>query len=239
MSNAKTTDVTMAVYAEHWPANELESTISLCSRNHKIVHQGLWIQSGSLTSDGTYYKSGDGLYIPPDSLLIQPANASVNVLRFVFSTLPSDAESLTAQLMTPLDQAPPQDSLRLCKTFSAAPANAVLRLDQVDFQPGTVAYRHTHPGGGLRYLTLGSLRLEADHAVHTVMPGEAWFEGANSPVKAVSDTNQPSQFVRMMILPAEYQGRSSFTLASESDADKPRLQTNHRFFDMPISVEAP
>ena len=33
----------------------------------------------------------------------------------------------------------------------------LLRCDRVDFPPGGVAYRHTHPGPGIRYLLFGSI----------------------------------------------------------------------------------
>ena len=34
-------------------------------------------------------------------------------------------------------------------------AEWVLRCDRIDFPRGGVAYRHTHPGGGIRYLLFG------------------------------------------------------------------------------------
>ena len=40
----------------------------------------------------------------------------------------------------------------------------LMRHDRVDFRPGGVAYRHTHPGPGIRFLLHGSLRIEIGRA---------------------------------------------------------------------------
>ena len=37
----------------------------------------------------------------------------------------------------------------------------VMRCDRVDFPPGAIAYRHVHPGPGIRRLLHGELRIEA------------------------------------------------------------------------------
>ena len=63
----------------------------------------------------------------------------------------------------------------------------LMRHDRVDFPPGGVAYRHTHPGPGIRYLLYGSIRIDGpDGPARTFGPGEAWFEGADYPVLATA-----------------------------------------------------
>ena len=37
----------------------------------------------------------------------------------------------------------------------------LMRHDRIDFPPGGIAYRHTHPGPGIRYLLHGSIRIES------------------------------------------------------------------------------
>jgi hypothetical protein len=38
----------------------------------------------------------------------------------------------------------------------------IARCDRIDFPPGGVAYRHTHPGPGVRYLLEGALTIESE-----------------------------------------------------------------------------
>ena len=35
-----------------------------------------------------------------------------------------------------------------------------MRADRIDFPPGGIAYRHTHPGPGIRRLVMGTIRIE-------------------------------------------------------------------------------
>ena len=36
----------------------------------------------------------------------------------------------------------------------------IMRADRIDFPPGGIAYRHTHPGPGIRRLVMGTIRIE-------------------------------------------------------------------------------
>lgn len=108
---------------------------------------------------------------------------------------------------------------------------ALLRLDEVSFPPGAVAYRHTHPGPGFRYLRRGRLTLEAEHSF-TAVAGDWWFEPANAPVRATAGTDAETRFVRGIVLPADYLGKSSFTLCDPADAALERRQTTHRHVDL-------
>ena len=47
----------------------------------------------------------------------------------------------------------------------------VVRCDRIDFPPGGIAYTHTHPGPGIRYLLHGRLDIHTDGAVGLVRPG--------------------------------------------------------------------
>ncbi|HEY7621409.1 MAG TPA: hypothetical protein VH834_16635, partial [Solirubrobacteraceae bacterium] len=58
----------------------------------------------------------------------------------------------------------------------------LMRCDRVDFGPGGIAYRHTHPGPGIRYLLFGAITIDSLGAEHTFGPGEAWFERGPDPV---------------------------------------------------------
>ena len=49
----------------------------------------------------------------------------------------------------------------------------LMRCDRVDFPPGGIAYRHTHPGPGIRYLLFGRITIDSRGAEHTLRPGRA------------------------------------------------------------------
>jgi quercetin dioxygenase-like cupin family protein len=101
----------------------------------------------------------------------------------------------------------------------------VTRLDRVDFPPGGVAYRHVHPGPGIRWILHGELTIDrGDGAPHTYGSGEAWFEGADDPVLATASATEDTAFVRVLLLPAEWAGKRTIRYLDPTDEDKPRLQ---------------
>lgn len=120
---------------------------------------------------------------------------------------------------------------------SAGPA--FLRVDEVCFPVGAIAHRHTHAGSGYRHLVSGRLRIEAAGHAQDMEHGDSWFEPAQAPVRAVAlQTTGVTRFVRCMVVPPEYEGKSTFILADAADADLPRLQLTHRHIDQAIYVEA-
>ena len=110
----------------------------------------------------------------------------------------------------------------------------LMRHDRVDFPPGGVAYRHTHPGPGIRYLLFGSLRIDS-HG-RTYGPGEAWFEGAGDPVLATASETEKSAFVRVLLLPREWEGKRTIRYLDPADEEKPKLQRATIFLEQPISL---
>ena len=111
-----------------------------------------------------------------------------------------------------------------------------MRCDRVDFPPGGVAYRHTHPGPGIRCLLQGSIRIETAGHVATYGPFEAWFESGPEPVFAAADADEPTSFVRVMLLPREWEGRRTIQYVDPADADKPKTQRASVFLDQPIEL---
>lgn len=114
-------------------------------------------------------------------------------------------------------------------------ARWILRCDRVDFPPGGVAYRHTHPGPGIRRLLFGSIRIDADGHVADYGPSDAWFESGPSPVHATASATEASAFVRVMVLPAEWEGKRTISYVDPADAEKPKLQSAHVYFDRVIA----
>jgi quercetin dioxygenase-like cupin family protein len=100
----------------------------------------------------------------------------------------------------------------------------ILRCDRVDFPPGGIAYRHVHPGGGIRRILFGELTIDRDGDTRTYTAGESWHEGADDPVLATASASEDTAFVRVMLLPAEWAGRRTIRYVDPADEDKPRLQ---------------
>jgi cupin domain len=107
----------------------------------------------------------------------------------------------------------------------------IVRCDRIDFPPGSVAYRHTHPGAGIRRVLAGSIHIAAPGHSHTYGPGDAWFEAADYPVLATASGAEPTAFVRAMLLPAEWEGRRTIRYVDQADEGKPKLQRPTVFFD--------
>jgi quercetin dioxygenase-like cupin family protein len=111
----------------------------------------------------------------------------------------------------------------------------IMRNDRVDFDPGGIAYRHTHPGPGIRYLLFGQITIESEGAQHTYGPGEPWFERGPDPVLATTSPDEPTAFVRVMVLPAEWAGKRTIKYVDPADADKPKTQRATIFVEQPVT----
>lgn len=116
---------------------------------------------------------------------------------------------------------------------------ALLRVDEVCFPVGAVAHRHTHTGAGFRHLVRGLLRLETGDHNQTMGVGDSWFEPLGTSVRAVAMQDAGvTSFVRCMIVPLAFAGKSTCQLVDPADAAMPRLQMTHRHIDHPIQVDA-
>jgi len=112
----------------------------------------------------------------------------------------------------------------------------LLRCDRVDFPSAGVAYRHTHPGPGIRYLLHGSIRIESGGETHAYHAREPWFEAGPEPVLAVASETEETAFVRAMLVPREWAGKRTIRYVDPADEDKPKLQRATVFFDEPIEL---
>jgi quercetin dioxygenase-like cupin family protein len=130
----------------------------------------------------------------------------------------------------------PADALLAAPVELDPGADWLFRLDRVDFPPGGVAYRHTHPGPGIRYLLFGSIRIESGGEAHDYGGGEPWFESGPEPVYAVASATEPSAFVRAMLLPREWAGRRTIRYVDPADDEKPRLQRATVFLEQPVAL---
>lgn len=112
----------------------------------------------------------------------------------------------------------------------------VVRCDRIDFPPGGVAHRHVHPGPGIRRLLKGELTIEANGLEKTFGPGEAWFEGADYPVLATASASEDTAFVRVLLLPHEWEGRRTIRYLDPADEAKPKLQRATVLLEQPLDL---
>lgn len=115
-------------------------------------------------------------------------------------------------------------------------ADWIVRCDRIDFPKGGVAYTHTHPGPGIRYLLQGELEIRAGGHSSFYAPGGAWFESGSDPVYAAASAHQETAFVRVMVLPAEWAGKRTIRYVDPADEDRPKLQRPTLFFDHPLAL---
>ncbi|HTZ01472.1 MAG TPA: hypothetical protein VMC05_03990 [Xanthobacteraceae bacterium] len=127
---------------------------------------------------------------------------------------------------------------KLAARLDTLPAGALLlRGDSVAFPPGGCAYRHRHQGPGIRCLSEGGIRIDTHGQSTSYGPGGAWYETGPDGVFAQA-ADRPTRFIRVMILPRAYLGKSSVEYLNEEDKAKPKSQSYKIFVDMPLAFEA-
>jgi quercetin dioxygenase-like cupin family protein len=112
----------------------------------------------------------------------------------------------------------------------------LLRCDRVDFPAGGEAFLHTHQGPGIRVVLFGSIRIETGGTTHTYAPGEPWFETGADPVHAWAHADEPSAFVRSMVLPRALLGSPSIRYVRDEDRERPKSQRYTVFVDEPVAL---
>jgi len=115
----------------------------------------------------------------------------------------------------------------------------LMRGDSVAFPPGGVAYSHVHQGPGIRCMIEGGIRIDTHSRSTSYGPGGAWYETGPDTVFAQAAMDKPSRFIRVMILPRAFLGKSSIQYVKEEDKDRPKTQTYKIFADAPIEFGAP
>jgi hypothetical protein len=124
---------------------------------------------------------------------------------------------------------------KLSAELATMPKGALLlRGDSVAFPPGGCAYLHRHQGPGIRCLLEGGIRIDTHGHSTSYGPGGAWYETGSDGVFAQA-ADRPTRFVRVMILPASYAGKSSVEYLNEEDKAKPKSQQYKIFADMPLT----
>ena len=107
---------------------------------------------------------------------------------------------------------------------------------RVAFPPGGCAFLHKHWGPGIRCLLDGGIRIDTHGRSTSYGPGTPWYETGSDPVFAQAAMDRPSRFIRVMVLPRELLGKSSFQFVNEADKAKPRVQQYKILADAPIAT---
>ena len=124
---------------------------------------------------------------------------------------------------------------KLSAELATLPKGALLlRGDSVAFPPGGCAYLHRHQGPGIRCLLEGGIRIDTRGHSHSYGPGGAWYETGPDGVFAQA-ADRPTRFIRVMVLPLAYLGKSSVEYLNEEDKAKPKAQQYKIFADMPLT----
>jgi quercetin dioxygenase-like cupin family protein len=110
----------------------------------------------------------------------------------------------------------------------------IVRCDRVDFPPGGIAYRHVHPGPGIRRILHGALTIDREGDTRTYHAGESWLEEADDPVVATASAREETAFVRVLLLPAEWAGRRTIRYLDPADDEKPKLQRATVLLEHPV-----
>ena len=114
-----------------------------------------------------------------------------------------------------------------------ASGDLLWRGDSVAFPPGGVAYLHRHQGPGIRCVIEGEIRVDTNGGSRVHGVGDAWFEAGPDPVFA-QIADQPTRFIRVMILPRALIGKSSIQYVNEEDKARPKAQQYRVFVDAPL-----
>ncbi len=126
---------------------------------------------------------------------------------------------------------------RLSAILETAPkGDLLLRGDSVAFPPGGCAFLHRHYGPGIRCLIEGGIRIDSAGCSTSYGPGSPWYENGVDPVFAQAAADRPTRFIRVMVLPRDLLGKSSFIFVNEEDKAKPRVQQYRIFVDRPIEL---
>jgi hypothetical protein len=196
-----------------------EAALPALPRMIFVVHGSLAVADRML-SDGEAW-SGEG------AVMLKAGSAGATVWRWEF--VAGDGDGLQTW----------QDVVsreKLSAELATVPKGALLlRGDSVAFPPGGCAYLHRHQGPGIRCLLEGGIRIDTHGHSHSYGPGGAWYETGPDGVFAQA-ADRPTRFVRVMVLPLAYLGKSSVEYLNEEDKAKPKSQQYEIFADMPLTA---
>jgi hypothetical protein len=189
----------------------------------------IFVVHGSATIGGQALKAGEA-WQGEGETAVEPGPEGVSCWRWELargdagSTVASAPGMATHEKLTAFLETIPKGEL-------------LMRGDSVAFPPGGVAYTHVHQGPGIRCMIEGGIRIDTRGHSSSYGPGGAWYEAGPDPVFAQAALDKPSRFIRVMILPRAWLGKSSVQYVKDKDKDKPKTQSYKVFADAPIAFE--
>jgi hypothetical protein len=204
-------------------ANDAQVSLPALPRMVFVVHGSLAIADKLLHDNEAW--SGEG------AVALKAGSGGATVWRWELLDAASDAGAIAAPGAASRE--------KLSAQLETLPGGALLlRGDSVAFPAGGCAYLHRHQGPGIRCLIEGGIRIDTHGRSSSYGPGGAWFESGPDPVFAQA-ADRPSRFIRVMILPLAYLGKSSVEYLNEEDKAKPKTQQYKIFADLPRTASAP
>jgi len=199
--------------------NDAEASWPALARMIFVVHGSAVIANATLRENQAF--SGEG------AVALKAGQGGATLWRWELTTGDGGADALAGRGVASRE--------KLAAPLATLPKGALLlRGDSVAFPPGGCAYRHRHQGPGIRCLIEGGIRIDTHGRSTAYGPGGAWFESGPEPVFAQA-AERPTRFIRVMILPLAYLGKSSVEYLNEEDRAKPKTQQYEIFADMPLT----
>jgi hypothetical protein len=200
-------------------ANGAEASLPALPRMIYVVHGSVAIADRNLGDGETF--NGEA------TIALKAGIAGATVWRF---------DLAAAETGGPLSGAGVVSREKLMARLDTLPQGAlILRGDSVAFPPGGCAFLHRHQGPGIRCLLEGGIRIDTHGRSTSYGPGGAWYETGPDGVFAQAADRQ-TRFIRVMILPLAYLGKSSVEYLNEEDKAKPKSQSYKIFADMPLTA---
>jgi hypothetical protein len=200
-------------------ANGAELPLPAVPRMIFVVHGAVTIAERALQDEATF--SGEG------AVVLKATSSGATAWRWEFAT---DATSSVMPVKGVVTRE------KLAARLETLPKGALLlRGDSVAFPPGGCAYLHRHQGPGIRCLLEGGIRIDTHGRSTSYGPGGAWYETGPDGVFAQA-ADRPTRFIRVMILPQAYLGKSSVEYLNEEDKAKPKSQAYKIFVDMALTA---
>jgi hypothetical protein len=182
---------------------------------------------GSLAIGGRTLNDGEA-WSGEDRVTLKAGNGGATIWRWELVAPGAGGGAATGEGVTSRE--------KLTAILATMPKGALLlRGDSVAFPPGGCAYLHRHQGPGIRCLLEGGIRIDTHGRSTSYGPGCPWYESGPDPVFAQA-ADRPTRFIRVMILPVAYVGKSSAEYLNEEDKAKPRVQQYKIFADMPLTA---
>jgi hypothetical protein len=200
-------------------ANGSEASLPASPRMIFVVHGSVTIADRTL-GDGEAW-SGEG------AVALRAGREGATLWRWELAASDAAAGTITGRGVVSREKL-----IALLETLPQGPL--LLRGDSVAFPPGGCAHLHRHQGPGIRCLYEGGIRIDTHGHSTSYGPGCAWYETGPDGVFAQA-ADRPTRFIRVMVLPLAYLGKSSVEYLNEEDKAKPKSQRYKIFADMALT----